>query len=284
MGEIVEKLADFTVKTHFKDLPKDVAHETKRVLLDSIGCAVAGHSVKSAKIAVDLAKRLGGPPESTIIGTRDKVSCANATFANGQLINALDYDADSAAHDVPIVMAASLAMSESVQASGKDLITAISIGHEISTRLTRATGSLLTLHQEGPEDVRIDFAEAFGYASATFAAAASAGKLLNLNHEKMANAIGIAGYVCPPNVAIKFLDVSPVRMTKYHVCGWGSQAGVMAALLAERGFTGDTEVFDGQHCFWKYTGFKEWNAELVLEDIEKKWLHKINYKQYPTGF
>ncbi len=284
MGKIVETLTEFTTNVQFKDMPKDVVHETKRVLLDSIGCAIAGHSMDLSRISVELAKRLGGPPESTIIGTRDRVSCANAAFANGQLINALDFDAGSAAHDTPLVIAAALAVAESTQATGEDVILAVGLSHEIATRLMRATGGLLTIKQEGPECGKAEFAEVFGYASTSFAAAASAGKLLNLNREKMANAIGIAGYICPPNVAIKFLDVSPVRMTKYHVFGWGAQAGVTSALLAEKGFTGDTEVFEGKNGFWKYTGFREWNANLVVEDIGEKWLHKINYKHYPMGF
>jgi 2-methylcitrate dehydratase PrpD len=83
----------FVVGIKFEDLPEDVVYETKRVLLDSIGCAIAGITSDKGKISIQLARRLGGPPESSIIGIGDKVSCSNAAFANGELINALDYDA-----------------------------------------------------------------------------------------------------------------------------------------------------------------------------------------------
>lgn len=269
MGKICEKLVEFTSKTQFSDLPHDVVHETKRVLLDSIGCAVGALLTDAGKSAVELARRLGGPRESTIIGTSDRVSCANAAFANGELINALDYDAGAVGHDTPYVIGASLGAIESAQASGKDLLLAIALGHEISTRLIRAEGG---------------YREAGGWASATIAAAASSSKVLNLNQEQMANAIGIAGYVCPPNALRKHLDTSPVRMTKYHVSGWGAHGGVISALLAEMGFTGDTDLFEGEECFWKFTGHKQWNAESVLEGLGTKWIHKISYKQYPVGF
>ena len=151
MRAIAERLADFVTKARFSDMPEDVVHETKRVLLDSIGCAIGGHSMDIGRISVELARRLGGPPESTIIGTGDRVSCVNAAFANGELINALDYDAGSAGHDTPVVIAASLAPVEGVQASGRDLLLAIAIGHEIATRLLLAKGGLLSVTTEGDE-------------------------------------------------------------------------------------------------------------------------------------
>ena len=47
------------------------------------------------------------------------------------------------------------------------------------------------------------------------------------------------------------------------------------------GFTGDTEIFEGEYGFWKYTGVPEWNAENVLKDLGTKWTHEIGIKQYP---
>jgi 2-methylcitrate dehydratase PrpD len=286
MGNIVEELANFTTKAQFSDLPEDVVHETKRVLLDSIGCAIGGLSIGLGRIAVEVARRLAGPPESTIIGTGSKVSCTNAAFANGELINALDYDAGAAGvgHDTSIVIAASLAPAENAHASGKDLLLAIALGHEISTKLQASEQPHLTVTKEGAEKVKVDLRENAGWAITTIAAAASAGKIISLNQEQMANAIGIAGYVCPPNLLTKMEDTAPGRMTKYGLSGWGAQGGIMSALLAERGFTGDTDLFQGAHCFWKFTGQSQWNAAAVLQDLGTKWLHKINYKVYPIGF
>jgi 2-methylcitrate dehydratase PrpD len=286
MGKITEKLAEFVSETQFNDLPQDVVLETKRVLLDSIGCAIAGASSDVGKIGIELAKRLGGPAESTIVGTSEMVSCANAAFANGQLINALDYDAMSTGHDVPTVIAASLAMVESDRASGKDLILATALGLEVSCRVNAATGGKIGGFGFTAEtDTRSVTAgrKVSGYAYSVFGAAASAGKIMNLNKEMMANALGIAGYVCMPNVLTKMQHTTPIRMSKYAIFGWGAQGGVTSALLADMGFEGDTDVFTGEHGFWRYTGYEEWEQERVVQDIDRKWLHEISYKQYPAG-
>ena len=289
MGKITEKLTNFVYRTQFSDLPKDVVRETKHVLLDSIGCAINALSSDNGRISVELAKRLGGLPESSIIGTGDKVSCANAAFANGQLINSMDYDAICAGHDSPTVIAAALALAESVGASGKDLILAIALGHEVDTRIASATGvreewwGFATTIEDGPDQGKIRFADTDGHARSTFGAAVAAGKILNLSQEQLANAIGIAGSICLPDTLAKWLEVTPHRMTKYGPAGWAAQAGVTSALLAEMDFTGDTTIFEGKRGYWRYTGRLEWNHERVLENLGTEWKQKITYKHYPGG-
>lgn len=289
MGEITGKLSDFIGKARFNDLPEHVVRETKHVLLDSIGCAIGGISSDCGRISVEFAKKLGGPPESTIIGTGDKVSCVNAAFANGQLINALDFDAICAGHDCPTAIAASLAVGENVQASGKDLLLAVALAHETDTRVASATGvreewwGFATSIEDGPDKGKTLFADTDGHARSTFGAAVAAAKLLNLDHEKLANVIGIAGSICLPDTLGKWLEVTPHRMTKYGPAGWAAQAGVTSALLAEMGFTGDTAIFEGKRSFWRYTGHLKWNAKQVLENLGTEWRQKITYKHYPAG-
>jgi 2-methylcitrate dehydratase PrpD len=91
--------------------------------LDAVGCALGGLSSDKDKIAVRLANRLSGPSEATIIGTGDRVSSYGAAFANGELIQALDYDGLTypAIHVIPYVLAAPLALAEYRHASGKNL-------------------------------------------------------------------------------------------------------------------------------------------------------------------
>ncbi len=290
MGEITERLADFATKTQFDDLPTDIVHETKRLLLDTIGIALSGHLQDKGRIAGELAKRLGGPPEATVIGTSHRVSCANAAFANGESANALDCDAFCSSHAPPVVVAAPLALAESTQASCKDLILAIALGSEIAERVTLALSGgmagLMLIIDSGPEKGTIQWGDIWhGQASITFGAAVGASKIMNVNQEKMANAIGLAGYLCPPNTARKFFDTAGARMCKYGLSGWQAQSGVTAALLAQIGFTGDTDVFEGEYCFWKYTGANEWKSERVAEDLggEWKWKQRLTYKQYPCG-
>jgi 2-methylcitrate dehydratase PrpD len=286
VGKAVEKLASFAIRTKFGDLPDNVVHEMKRVLLDSIGCAIVGLSTERGKIAADLSRKLGGPRESTIIGINDKVSCANAAFANGELINALDFDALSVAvHDVPCLIAAILAVAERCHTSGRDLMLAIALSFEISARFKSAVAQPPPIG-EGSERGTLQWPAVMGFGSAALAAAAGAGKILNLDLEKMANAIGIAGYICPPSISRKWFDTAPVTMIKYGSAGWAAQAGVTSALLAEMGFTGDTHLFDGEYGFWRYTGQEQRRTtEEVLADLGTEWYcYQMNYKQYPSGY
>jgi 2-methylcitrate dehydratase PrpD len=286
MGEITERLAEFTTKTQFDDLPTDIVHETKRLLLDTVGIALSGHLQDKGRIAGELAKRLGGPPEATVIGTNQRVSCANAAFANGESANALDCDAFCSSHAPPAVIAASLALAESTQASGKDLILAVALGSEIAERVMSALRGGWSIIESGPKKGTIQWGDIWpGQANIALGAAAGACKIINVNQEIMANAIGLAGYLCPPNTARKFFDTVGAKMCKYGISGWQAQSGVTAALLAQIGFTGDTDIFEGEYGFWKYTGANEWRAERVVEDIggEWKWKQHLNYKQYPCG-
>jgi len=285
MKNIAEELAAFVKKTDFDALPDEVVHEMKRVFLDSIGCAINGLSTERGSIAIELARRLGGPSESTIIGTSAKVSCVNAAFANGELINALDYDSMSRGiHDVPTLIAAVLAVAESNSASGKDLILGTALSLEVSGRLRTAEAKRIPI-ASGPDRGSLQWPTVSGYSRATLAAAAGAGKILNLAPDKIANAIGISGCICPPNIGNKFFRTSPVRMSKYASSGWGAHTGVTSALLAEMGYLGDTSLFDGPYGFWRYTGQEEWDSGEVLTGIGTQWCcHRINYKQYPAGY
>jgi len=123
MEGVTQQLVDFVQDLQFKHLPEEVVHETKRILLDSLGCALAGVATDKGRLSIQLARRLGEKPESTIIGIGDKVPTTSAAFANGELINALDMDIvliPGAGHVSPFVIPASLAIAESTKASGKD--------------------------------------------------------------------------------------------------------------------------------------------------------------------
>jgi len=283
MDNTISKLARFTSEAKFSDLPEEVVHEMKRVVLDSIGCAIAGFLSERGKIAVELAKRLNGPHESTILGTNHKVSCANGAFANGELMNALDFDALSpeVVHVVPILMPAVLAIAESVGASGKDLILATALGLEIPVRLkpkVSQTGA------DSPDRGPRSMPPVTGYSVVTLAAAAGVSKIMKLGEEKTAHAISTAGYMSPPNLFRKFIDTSPVRMTKYGPTGWEAQAGVTSALLSDMGYTGDTNLFEGEFGFWRFTGQDTWRTEEMPQELGKKWLgHHLKYKLYPCG-
>lgn len=284
MKTLAQRLAEFVVETKYEDLPLRVVHESKRVLLDSIGCAVAGMSAEKGRLSAALARRLGGPPESSILGTGEKVSCVAAAFANGELINALDFDAilAPAIHVSPFVLPPALALGESRRTSGRDLIVASVLGHELSARVASALSTNRTIMAEGPERGKVLWPAVHGYSANAFGSAASAGKILNLDAERMASALGIAGYLAPMQTGSQWHHSGTDALLKYTSAGWIAEEGVTAALLADTGYTGDVSVLDGDHSFWRFSGSESWMPEKISRNLGQRWhILDMRYKVYP---
>ncbi|MFX1534191.1 MAG: MmgE/PrpD family protein [Promethearchaeota archaeon] len=278
----LEALTKFALDTKWDDVPTVIVHETKRLILDSIGCALAGLSLDSGKMIVALARRLGGPPESSIWGMGDKVSLSAAVLANGQLINSTDYDAFTVSpHSPPYIVPPPLATAEFTGASGKDLILATALGFEIASRVFDACQTMKVVAGKSLERPR---GGNWGFANANFGVAAGVGKLLNLDEEKMMNALGIAGHAAQILDSVHMSFQKHEDYTKYGFPGWQGTGGIMAVLLAEMGYVGDLDVFNAEHGFWKFCGYSGWDPEKIMDGLGTKWMfrNRLCYKPYIT--
>lgn len=285
MSRVMKLISNFVQDVTYEDLPDKVVHEMKRLILDSVGCASLGHISERGKIAVALAQKLAGPSEATIIGMKRKVASSNAAFANGELMNSLDFDALSikGRHDVPVIMPVLFALAEERACSGSDLILAAAISMEISQRIKYVIRGIHAVDATGNKML---WPKVTGYSSAVMGGVCGGSRIVGLNREKTEDAIGIGGYNCPPSTFRKFLSTSPVKTIKYGSSGWGARAGVDAVLLAEMGYGGDTELFETDYGFWRFTGNEkgDGNMEEAFTGLGKTWLcDKIQYKQYPGG-
>lgn len=281
--KVTQTVADFATAVTFDQLPELVIQSTKRILLDSIGCALGGFNIDRSRIALEMANELGGKPQATIIGD-SKTSYTMAAFVNGELINALDYDpcGPLTPHVSCYVISPCLAIAERAKASGKDLITALALAHEVGGRAASSVAQHSILKDEPPY---YEWAPRFSFTSTVFGAVAGAGWLLHLNSQQMANAFGIAGASTPVPAGTKWEETpGPAIMTKYNCwSGWISQLGTVAALAAERGFTGDTTILDGDWGYWKIYGSPFFKVDNLLGKLGEKWhLNLVHYKPYPT--
>lgn len=284
IDNITHDLASFAINTRYEDIPAPAVHELKILLMDSIGCALAALTTDKGKMTVALSKRMGGPPESSIIGIGGKVSCNSAALANGELIGTVDYDATMAGgHAPPYVLPAPLAMAEVTGASGKDLILAMALGFELSARVAAAVQQTHGASGfTGTDKQKFNWGTRWGQAYSNFGAAAGASRLLKLDHDKMTNALGIAGHLCQVLTHERYTMSAHRPMTKYGVPGWQNTGAVAAALLAQMGYLGDTTVFDSEEGFWKFAGYEEWHPDIMMADLGKKWIFpRVNYKLYP---
>jgi 2-methylcitrate dehydratase PrpD len=281
---ILRKLSQFAVSTQWQDLPPDIVNETKLLLMDSLGCALAALSTEKGKANLALAKRFGGPLEASILGTADKVSLSTASLVNGELMFALDFTAGIASGNEPAyVIPAILAMAESAEASGKDLIISTAVAMEISSRLARAVLRQVIPPAQSHPPLPLKLRRT-GNAYSNFGTAAGVGRLLKLDSEKMAHALGIAGHMVKVPTHGRYGSAGQRWSVKYGVPGWQSTGAITAALYAEMGYSGDlTQLDDSENGFWYFAGYQDWQPENITTDLGKTWLYnyRMHYKPYP---
>jgi 2-methylcitrate dehydratase PrpD len=234
LAPLSTKLARWAASVTFEDLPRDVVAATKLRVLDVIGLALSGAETDFGRSVRSAALALSTPGPCRILGFWDRVSVATAAFANGAFSQALEFDDthnESIVHMSSPAVAAALALSEYTQVSGRDFITAIAIGNEISCRVGCVSSG--ELHRRGFHPTGL---------FATFGVAYLASKTLGLDAETQACAAGIAG-----SLASGLLECwVDGTQTKFLHPGWSAQSGITAALLARAGVTGPGQVFEGR--------------------------------------
>ncbi|XAH21988.1 MmgE/PrpD family protein [Xylophilus sp. GW821-FHT01B05] len=267
---IIEQLADFTAHTRFSELPDSVVHESKRIVLDSIGCALAGTGQAKGRIGIDYGRLIGGAGgNATIIGTAERASIVGAAFANGELINTLDMDCVvPPGHVTPYVLPGALAVGEATAADGRSLIEAVAVAHEMSLRIGKAMDNL-----RDTRDGKSEIPQVFGYASAIFGGTAAIGKLKRQGSNRLAHGLGIAGCISPVNPQGAWFQHLPSSTIKYLVAGVMSQQAMTAAHLAEFGHKGDVQILDDREWGYpRFIGTTKWEPQHITKDLGAEWL------------
>lgn len=271
---VTADIVRFARGLRFADLPASVVHACKRYILDTLGCAVAGHQTDKGRIAAAAIGALGGTAQARILGTGERVSANHAAFVNGELTNALDYDAIP--HIPPFIVPPILAVAEQNRVSGKSLILAVVIAHEVAARLAAAAG------QGGPGAGEGTAHPVWGINDESImAAAAGLASLLGFDEAAARSAMGLAGYYCPPRASDDWETESPLTMVKYTPAGWICQGSVTAAMLAHAGFTGAPAVLDGPRGFPYYYGWERWRPQLATAGLRETWrIESVDFKPY----
>lgn len=251
---VTRDLADFVVNTNYDELPKEVVEHTKLCVLDWLGSALAGSLETPARIVASVIEEIGGRRESTVIGTHVKTSHVNAALANGifgHIVELDDIHEESIIHPAAPVLPAALAVGESTDASGKEFITSIVLGYEVEIRIGMA---LNPSHYE--------FWHTTGTCG-TFGAAAAVGKILGLNCEQMVNAFGIAGTQASGLIEVFGTMSKPLNPGK------AAANGVLAALLAQKGFTSSRAILEAEKGYCRATA-KEYDLNKITENLGKR--------------
>ncbi|WP_250454560.1 MmgE/PrpD family protein [Caballeronia sp. ATUFL_M2_KS44] len=277
---LIQQLGTFTSNVRFDHLPAAVVEECKRILLDSIGCAVAAIEQPKGRIGIDYARMLGGNGDATVIGTGERTSIFGAAFANGELINALDMDAVvPPGHVTPYVLPGALAVGEARCVTGKALVEAMALSHEMSYRLGKAMDYL-----RDTKDGKVSPPPVYGYSSTVFGATAAIVKLKALPATVVANALGIAGSISPVNSQVAWFQHAPSSTIKYLLAGALTQSAMTAAHMAELGHRGDLQILDDREFgFARFIGTRRWEPECITAELGAAWrfITEQAYKPYP---
>ena len=259
---LAHQLADYACSVRFEDLSKEVVHEVKRRMIDSLGCALGAWNEEPCAIARSVASEFSANRGSTIIGTSHKAPPDWAAFANGCCIRYFDYNdtylSKEPAHPSDNISAA-LAIAESVGSSGRELITAIALAYEVQCRFCDAA-SIRARGWDHPT---------YG----DFSTALACANLMNLDPEKTRHAVNIAGVAC---AAMRQARVGELSHWKGVAFANAARHGVYSALLARAGMTGPAPIFEGQMGFEKQLG-------VTLGNVGEKFVKRPDAKTANEG-
>jgi 2-methylcitrate dehydratase PrpD len=232
------QLASYLAGLRFEDLPPEVVQASKVFVLDLLGATLGAMHTEEVRMASEVVRGLGGHPECTVIGLGYRTSCPNAAFMNGLSSHVLELDdthRDSITHVGAPVIPAALAMAEREGRSGRTLLTAVVAGYEATLRIANAVQ---------PSHWRRGFLS-MGTCG-TFGAATAASHCLGMGGDALANALGLAGIQAAGlNSSIYGDGDMGKRLCPSHA----ASAGILSALLAQKGFTGSTNVVEQRKGF-----------------------------------
>ncbi len=271
MENITYKMARFTRDLKYEDLSPETIDLTKRFLLDSIGCAYGGSKTEDVKIMLDLYSDMAGKAEATVLNSSQKLSMVNAGLLNSLMIRALDYNdiywEQDPSHPSDIIPSA-LSPAEVLHKSGKDVIVAIVLAYEWEQRLCEFA-------IPGIRETKWHHATLTQIASPLVT-----GKILGLSEEQLVNAIGISA--CH-NLTLGAVTAGKLTMMKNTVDPLSTQSGILAALLAQKGYEGPEHVIDGKEGLVDTFVNNKFDLSIITDGLGDSFrITKCSMKAFPT--
>ncbi|MGE3840449.1 MAG: MmgE/PrpD family protein [Vicinamibacterales bacterium] len=272
---ITDAVARYMVASRAQSLSPDVLREARHRVLDTLGAMVSGGRLKPGEAAIKFVRSQGGVAEASVVTTNIKTTAINAALANGMFGHADetdDFEPVTKAHPGCAVVPAALAMGERAGVSGRDLLHAVILGYDLCCRFLMALD---------PDHVRATHRSAEG-TSATFGAAAAAAGVAGLNETQMRYVLsyaaqqvsGLWSWVGDEDHIEKAFDFG----------GMGARNGVAAAAMVQSGFTGVSDILDGQHNVLQALSTKPRPEAMVADLGQRFYVTETAIKTYSVGY
>ena len=261
-------LSEFLVNSRYEDIPADVRHEASRAFLNALGCAIGSARHETVEAALAAVTPFAGAPQAAIFGRGERLDALNAALVNGVSTHVLDFDDthQRAVHPSAPVLPALLAYGEWKKIPGRDLVHAFVLGVEAEVRIG------LSVFPE-----HYDIGWHITGTAGVFGAAAAMSKLLGLDAQRTAWALGIAA-----------TQSSGLREMFGSMCkslhpGRAAQGGMTAALLAASGFTSSERAIEAPRGFANVMSTK-FDASVITSGLGESYeLSRNMYKPYACG-
>src|SRR5689334_5331973 len=267
---ITAPISQFAASLSFEVLSPEAVYQAKRFLLDSLGCALGGYRQHDVTIALSVLDETAGRGPCSVIGSGTKMDAVSASLANSLMVRCMDYNdiywKQDPSHPSDIFPAA-LACCERLGSGGRELIVGLVLGHEFECRFCEA--AFPGIRERG-----------WHHATLTaFVSPVVAGRMLRLSAEQIQHAIGISA---SRQATLGAVTAGKLTMMKNTVDPLAVKSGVLAALLAEKGYTGPEHVVDGKeglaHCLGP-----EWTLDVLTDGLGRSWrITQCGMKFFPT--
>jgi 2-methylcitrate dehydratase PrpD len=268
-SDITRILATWVSTLTPEAIPAEVRREGVRSFVNWLGCAIGGATHETVERALEAAMPFSGPARANVLGRRERMDELHAALINGISSHVLDYDdthLKTIIHPAGPVASAILAVAQSREVSGRDLITAFIAGIEVECRIGNA--------------VYPDHYDRGWHITGTagvFGAAAATGWLLRLSPQQMTWALGLAA------TQSSGLREMFGTMTKSFHPGRAAQNGAMAAFLAQAGFDSSERAIEAPRGFANVLSTKQDYSE-ITEGLGERWESALNsYKPFACG-
>jgi 2-methylcitrate dehydratase len=241
-SSIAEILAQYGTSLKYEDLPPPVIHMAKRVMIDTLGCAIGGYPADPSQIAVKLAGGASATKSATVICSGTRTNPELAAFANGTMIRYMDYNdayiGAGSGHPSDTI-GALLPTAEVTGASGRDLILATVLAYEVYCKVS---------------DVFDYTACGLDYATTgSFAGVVGASRLMGLTREQMVHAISLTVAGC---ASLGQTRRGTLSNWKACSCAEASRNAIFTAQLAQAGMTGPEQILEGPAGFFNLVKIK----------------------------
>lgn len=267
---ITATMSRWAAGLRFQDLSAEAVYQAKRFLLDALGCALGGYQQHDVKIALQVLDDIAAPGAATVVGTGKRIDPVSASLANALMIRCMDYNdiywKQDPSHPSDLFPAA-IACCERARSDGEELIVGLVLGHEFEMRFCEA--AFPGVRERG-----------WHHATLTaFVSPIVAGRALHLSWEQIQHAIGISA---SRHCTLGAVTAGKLTMMKNTVDPMATQSGVLAALLAEKGYTGPEHVIDGKEGLTHVLS-PEWQLNLLTDGLGESWrIMQCGMKAFPT--